>query len=124
MFQHGSLHEVVDQEKELCGCPPAVPKGNEFPLAQSEGLAPTPAPAPAPAIPAEHPGSVTTIEPLVYNSTDHAPQAVAAPATAAAAAPAASDAGTVAATPKPAEKKKGGFFGGIRRFFRKIFGAE
>ncbi|MDR3416589.1 MAG: hypothetical protein P4L83_10415, partial [Nevskia sp.] len=24
MFQHGSLHEVVDQEKEPCGCPPAV----------------------------------------------------------------------------------------------------
>ena len=41
MFQHGSLHEVVDQEKESCGCPPSAPKGNEFPLAQSMGLAPT-----------------------------------------------------------------------------------
>ena len=48
MFQHGSLHEVVDQEKESCGCPPAEPKGNEFPLAQSEGLAPLPKPAPEP----------------------------------------------------------------------------
>jgi len=47
MFQHGSLHEVVDQEKEPCGCPPPVaPQGNEFPLAQSEGLAPLPAPIP------------------------------------------------------------------------------
>ncbi len=45
MFQHGSLHDVVDQEKEPCGCPPAAPKGNEFPLAQSEGLAPLPKPA-------------------------------------------------------------------------------
>ena len=41
MFQHGSLQEVVDQEKEPCGCPPppAPAQGNEFPLAQSEGLA-------------------------------------------------------------------------------------
>ena len=44
MFQHGSLREVVDQEKESCGCPPAPSetKGNDFPLAQSEGLAPAP----------------------------------------------------------------------------------
>jgi len=50
MFQHGSLREVVDQEKEPCGCPPEPSKtgANEFPLAQSEGLAPTPAPAPTP----------------------------------------------------------------------------
>ncbi|MGB6723721.1 MAG: hypothetical protein WBE72_23175, partial [Terracidiphilus sp.] len=54
MFQHGSLNEVVDQEKEPCGCPPPAAKstGNEFPLAQSEGLAPTPAPAPTPKQPA------------------------------------------------------------------------
>jgi hypothetical protein len=37
MFQHGSLHEVVDQEKEPCGCPPDAPKGNEFPLAAERG---------------------------------------------------------------------------------------
>ena len=123
MFERGNLHEVIDQEKEPCGCPPDAPKGNEFPLAQSEGLAPTPKPVPAqaPAVSLEHPGPATTIEPLVYNSTAHTPQAVPAPA---AAAPATSDAGTAAAAPKPVEKKKGGFFGGIRRFFRKIFGAE
>ena len=41
MFQHGSLFEVVDQEKEPCGCPePPKPNSNEFPLAQSAGLAP------------------------------------------------------------------------------------
>ena len=34
MFQHGSLNEVVDDEKEPCGCPPPVSaQGNEFPLA-------------------------------------------------------------------------------------------
>src|SRR5580698_1909961 len=41
MFEHGDLHTVVDQEKEPCGCPPPGQKANEFPLAQSEGLAPT-----------------------------------------------------------------------------------
>jgi hypothetical protein len=43
MFQHGSLREVVDNEKESCGCPPESVKsgtGNDFPVAQSEGLAP------------------------------------------------------------------------------------
>ena len=40
MFQHGSLYAVVDQEKEPCGCPaPLQPNSNEFPLAQSAGLA-------------------------------------------------------------------------------------
>ena len=50
MFQHGSLHEVVDQEKEPCGCPPPVRTSNEFPLAQSEGLAPLAPPAPSAAM--------------------------------------------------------------------------
>jgi len=108
MFQHGSLHEVVDNEKEPCGCPPPAPKGNEFPLAQSEGLAPTPKPAPG--VPLQS-GSTQAIEPLVYNSADHAPQP------AAEAVPAASAA-------QPAAKKKPGFFGGIGKFFRHIFGGE
>ena len=45
MFQGGNLSAVIDQEKEPCGCPPAASEtaANEFPLAQSEGLAPTPA---------------------------------------------------------------------------------
>ncbi len=54
MFQHGSLNEVVDREKESCGCPPepaatttpAPPKPNEFPVAQSAGFSPLPAAAP------------------------------------------------------------------------------
>jgi len=108
MFQHGSLHEVVDNEKEPCGCPPAEPKGNEFPLAQSEGLAPTPKPAPN-AVSLN--SAQTQIAPLVYNSADHA----AAPAEPATAAP-------PAATPAP--KKKSGFFGGIGKFFRHIFGGK
>jgi hypothetical protein len=117
MFQHGSLHEVVDQEKEPCGCPPpaAMVQGNEFPLAQSEGLAPLPKPAPSTAN--QSAGAPQVLEPLVYKSADHAPQpaAEATPAASAAASPPAA---------KPAPKKKSGFLGGIGRFFRRIFGAE
>jgi hypothetical protein len=116
MFEHGSLHEVVDNEKESCGCPPATHPGtNEFPMAQSAGLAPMAKPAPA----AVNPGSApaTPVEPLVYKST--APSSSAAPA----AAPADNAAATPAATP-PAAQKKSGFLGGLKRFFRRILGAE
>jgi len=116
MFQHGSLHEVVDQEKEPCGCPPPVtPQGNEFPLAQSEGLAPLPKPAPGTAN--QSAAAPQVLEPLVFKGADHAPQP------AAIAAPSAGSAANPPAT-KPAAKKKSGFFGGIGRFFRRIFGAE
>jgi len=110
MFEHGSLHDVVDNEKEPCGCPPGEAKGNEFPLAQSEGLAPTPKPA----------GNAVTVgsgapqqgaEPLVYKSK--APVAEAA-AVVAAPAPA------PAPETKPAGKKRSR----LGQFFRKLFGAE
>ena len=119
MFQHGSLHEVVDQEKEPCGCPPAAPKGNEFPLAQSEGLAPLTKPAPGSG---EQTGvPVQTTETLAYNSAEHAPQAV--PSEQTAETPAGSTGEKPAAKP-PATKKKQGLFGSLGRFFRRIFGAE
>jgi hypothetical protein len=112
MFEHGSLREVVDNEKEPCGCPPPLHPGtNEFPVAQSAGLAPLPKPAPnAVSITSAPPEA---LEPLVYNSADHAakPAAEATPAPSAAAT-------------KPAAKKKSGFFGGIGKFFRRLFGAE
>ena len=87
----------------------------EFPLAQSEGLAPLPKPAPSTAN--QSAGAPQVLEPLVYKSADHAPQpaAEATPAASAAASPPAA---------KPAPKKKSGFLGGIGRFFRLIFGAE
>jgi hypothetical protein len=106
MFQHGSLHEVVDNEKESCGCPPPTHPGtNEFPVAQSAGLEPTPPPAPS----IVQSGTTAPIEPLVYKSP----------------APPAAEATSAAATPaKPAAKKKPGRFGGLGRFFRRLFGAE
>src|SRR6202012_4371265 len=69
LFEHGSLREVVDNERSPCGCPPApapsvqqiasTPKSDitqpppppaaaaehPFPAAASQGLAPTPSPA-------------------------------------------------------------------------------
>jgi len=111
MFQHGNLHEVVDQEKEPCGCPPEVSGPNDFPLAQSEGLAPTLHPAPAPVAPIGHAGEATGA--MVYNAADHAPQ----PAEAAPAAPATP---ATAATPE----KKPGFFKRVGHFFKRVFGAD
>jgi hypothetical protein len=55
MFQHGSLKQVVDNEKEPCGCPVEQPEtsatGNAFPLAQSAGLTGSPPPRENPAAP-------------------------------------------------------------------------
>lgn len=99
-FQHGSLHEVVDAEKEPCGCPPAANGPNDFPLAQSEGLEPLPAPAPS------REGAVIA-EPLVREGSDKAAKPAVPPP---------------AETPKPAKKQ--GFLAKVGAFFRKVFGAE
>jgi hypothetical protein len=116
MFQHGSLREVVDHEKEPCGCPPPADAahGNEFPLAQSEGLAPLPKAAP-PAVQSGN-ASAKPLETLAYNGAEHAVQPVADPAqvTPSASQPAA----------PPAVLKKKGFLASVGRFFRRIFGAE
>jgi hypothetical protein len=126
MFEHGDLHTVVDDEKEPCGCPPAGQKGNEFPLAQSEGLAPVP-PAPANTTATNQPaGSGSASTTLTYNAPGNnnplpaaIPQPPAAPQT------------TPQATPAPAAQpaqqpatQKPGFFRRIGRFFKRIFGAE
>jgi len=122
MFQHGSLNEVVDQEKEPCGCPAeARPGTNDFPLAQSAGLAPLEKAAPAPAEPQKP--EQTLSEPLVYSAPAAQEQTPEKPpaqenASPAVAPPAASPAA------KPAPPKKAGFFHSVGRFFRKIFGAE
>jgi hypothetical protein len=126
MFQHGSLSAVVDQEKEPCGCPPEPrPDSNEFPLAQSAGLAPLakPVPTPQPSAEAGAKPPQPLNEPLVYSAPAPAPEkpAEAAELSPPSAAPSASQA---PAAPVPAPKKKAGFFGSIGHFFKKIFGAE
>lgn len=106
MFEHGSLHEVVDSEKEPCGCPPGKPGDNEFPLAQSEGLEPLAAPKPG-----DGPGLTMPLErhgsKLAVSSTAAASGAV-----------------PEAAAATPPTVKKENFFASVRRFFRHIFGAE
>ncbi len=120
MFQHGSVHEVVDQEKEPCGCPtPAKPGSNEFPMAQSAGLAPLPAAKPSPARPAGEKAAVT--EPLVYKSPAQAPEATGTvPAEDAASAAPATPQKTKAEPPQ----KKRSFFGRIGHLFKRMFGGE
>jgi hypothetical protein len=126
MFQHGSVHEVVDQEKEPCGCPaPPAPESNDFPLAQSEGLAPILHPAPKPVGEAGHEAETTGA--LVYNAAGRAsqPSDAAAPAAPAPAAEPVAPPVAVPATPPaapPAPKKKRGFFRAVGHFFRVVLG--
>jgi len=125
MFQHGSLNEVVDQEKEPCGCPPDTHAGtNDFPLAQSAGLAPLEKPAPAPqpdAASSPKPQPQSLNEPLVYSArpSEQTPVAAMPPAATSAPAPPAQP-----STAAPPVKKKAGFFRSVGRFFRKVFGAD
>jgi hypothetical protein len=118
MFQHGSLLEVVDQEKEPCGCPAATRPGtNDFPLAQSAGLAPLPPPGPAGvAAPGTGAGGADT---FVYKSGEKQAE----PDTA-------SDApATPTPTTRPAHKHRSAvgkptLLTRIGHFFRRLFGAE
>jgi hypothetical protein len=129
MFQHGSLHEVVDQEKEPCGCPPAVRNSNDFPLAESEGLAPTLHPAP---VPQGQLGQQQSAGSLTYNAAPLPPPAStpsAQPPTGPPPPPAPA-ADTAATQPPPPtlppapQQKKRNFLGKVGHFFRKVFGAD
>jgi hypothetical protein len=87
MFQHGSLQEVVDQEKEPCGCLAAPQAGsNEFPAAQSAGLAPLQPAAPAPAPTPTPPPQAEPAAPASATPAETAPTAPA-PASGTSAAP-------------------------------------
>ena len=119
MFQHGSLHEVVDEEKETCGCPPTGPGGNEFPLAQSMGLTGTPRIAPAPPVNPEAQKQAQDVPPLVHNGNDNAPVAEILSKPVTPPSPAAD--GSSQAKPTP---KKSGFFTKLGHMFKRIFGAE
>lgn len=125
MFQHGSLREVVDNEKESCGCPPDLPKspaGNEFPLAQSAGLAPLAQPSNVEP-PGKEAGQVSTQ--FSYDGTKPAPISAGGqppvPPPAPAVAPAQSTTPVASKPPVKAEEKPG-FLGKVGHFFRKLFG--
>lgn len=125
MFQHGSLREVVDHETESCGCPPETPKSpaaNEFPVAQSMGLAPAPVPSNVEP-PGKEAGQVTTQ--FSYDGAKPDQPPVSGPSTASASGkPPAAQAPVPVPPPKSAAKpeEKHGFFGSIGHFFKKIFG--
>jgi hypothetical protein len=129
LFEHGSLEQVVDNETEPCGCPPAAPivianndgkpvggpsstpADTAFPLAVSEGLKPPPAPPAQPVVPQGTP-HVQVEAPLTYNGVAQNEASTAAPPV---------------AMPTPAEapptpEKKHGFFHSIGHFFSRLFG--
>lgn len=122
MFQHGSLNEVVDNEKESCGCPPAVAQGNEFPLAQSEGLAPTPGVTPPVEMSKPSEKTAQDMPPLVHMGAGQEEKAPAAQSAAKPSAPAPPQPAPAPAAPP--KQKKPGFFRRVGHFFGRIFGAE
>jgi hypothetical protein len=134
LFEHGSLHEVVDHESSPCGCPdngmsvaqallapgvvpgagqkdaPAAATANAahpFPAAVSEGL------APAAEVPQAPPGVVhaQVSDTLSYNAQPPAP----------AGSPAAAPAASAAAAPAEQPKLKHDPFHVIGRFLRRVF---
>jgi hypothetical protein len=123
LFQHGSVQQVVDQEQEPCGCPPAAtPERNEFPLAQSQGLAPT---APSTFV-VKTPDSGQGTEVLSYSGATHSfgsgtsKPAPSAPATDAIMAPPP----VPVPPPPPPPQKKPRFIKRVGSFFKHFFGAD
>lgn len=124
MFQHGNLGEVVDNEQEPCGCPPAVKaEGNEFPLAESEGLAP--APAPPPAVAPSAGAAAAAVPPLVYSTRPEPPTVptTSAPEAHTSAIPTAPQP-AAAYMPRPRAKKKHNVFVRFGHFLRRVFGGD
>ncbi len=114
MFQHGSLSEVVDREKESCGCPPETPKAaasNEFPVAQSEGMVALTPPPPNALKKGVVEAQATAV--LSYDGTKAGQTRATVETAPVVAAP---------EPPKPAQTKKPGFFHSIGRFFSHLFG--
>jgi hypothetical protein len=122
LFEHGSLSAVVDTETSSCGCPPpqsvsladaalhgGAGASKDFPVAASQGLAPTSPP------PADKPGEtkVQVAATLTYNP-DAAPDAPA-PPTADTHPPA-----SPPAPPPPAAPRKDPLHA-VGRFFKRLF---
>ena len=147
LFEHGSIRDVVDNEQESCGCPPAQPLSvasvgtpgpnpahpgepvarnkaeadNPFPLAESEGLAAPPSAPTTPVVPPGQPHAEVEA-PLVYNSA-MPPSLVAAPPASANHPVSAAAAPPVAQAPPP-PKPHTGFFGHLGHFFKRLFGGK
>jgi hypothetical protein len=121
MLEHGSVSSVVDKEKEPCGCPPAPAAptaATDFPMAQSEGLAPPP-PVTQPAVPAGQVHAQATI-PFVYDSAKPPDAGNGTANTPARPVPAAATAPAVAATPAKVEGAPD-LLTAIKHLYRRIF---
>ncbi len=120
LFLHGSLNEVVDNEHEPCGCPPALaaelasaknggpsstPADTVFPTAVSEGL--------------QEPPKLGGSAPVVPTGVPHAQVSA---TLSSATAPTPPPSAIAAAPPKPPAPKRG-FLGRVGHFFSKVFGA-
>jgi len=128
MFQHGSLREVVDDEKEPCGCPAETRPGtNDFPLAESAGLTTKAPPVTAPPVAPAHatPNQTVLDTPLEYQAQPvQADQAETAAQPAPDAAKQADAAPSKGPNAKSPAEKKPGLFRRIGHFFKRVFGAE
>jgi hypothetical protein len=121
MFQHGSVYAVVDQEKESCGCPaPVHPNSNEFPEAQSAGLAPLSPPGPKGAVPPGAPTEAT--DTFVHKSGSPPPDTDTITTTGGTPTPHVQV--PTAKPPKVKSEKKPAFMTRMGHFFRRLFGAE
>ena len=128
LFEHGSLHEVVDNERSSCGCPapatvpvltanasPAarVEAEHPFPTAVSAGLAPAPVSSNV-----APPGQVSA---QVTSTFTHGDTGVPNPTLAPASPPPASVQTAVAVAPPPAPPGAHDLAGAIGHFFHRLF---
>jgi len=151
LFEHGNLHEVVDNERSPCGCPPVPPEPvqqiaapatnsnptqpitpataaaeHPFPAAASQGLAPTPSPAHTTTPAGQQQTQIATI--ISYDAAHpNTPASTAGPPKAIATSPApttGSPTGTgssTSATPPPTPPGAHDIFHSIGHFFHKLF---
>jgi hypothetical protein len=150
MFEHGSLHEVVDNERSPCGCPAAPPTRqlatpstnsnapitpsaaaaqHPFPAAASQGLAPTPAPAHEPAPAGQQQTQVSTIFTYDANHPDARPPSTLPPPAPAPTSGSTSGSSTgvrnqTSATPPPTPPGAHDLVHSIGHFFHKLFHHE
>ena len=122
MFQHGSTAAVVDAEKEACGCPaPPRPNTNDFPEAQSAGLAPLAPPGPVGVVPK---GPTEATDTFVRKGNDPPPATDVITTTGGTPTPQIEPLPKVHKVKAAKGERKPTFFTRMGHFFRRLFGAE
>ena len=152
LFEHGDLHQVVDNERSPCGCPTTTPPQqlattttsattptspstaaveHPFPAAASVGLAPTPSPAREPAPAGQQRTQVSTVFTYDANHPNAVPPSTVEPPKPASPTASTSTTGspsgtgdTTSATPPPTPPGAHDLFHAIGHFFHKLFHHE